>query len=81
MKKPVIVGDCPGNRELLTDREDALFVTMADAGALANGILELKANHALMEKIAADGYKTFLKRCSTAAIGRELTRILNSATA
>jgi len=72
MKKPVIVGDCPGNRELLTNRETALFVTMADAGALAEGILELKTNEGLRERIADGGYKTFMEKCTIGAIGAEL---------
>jgi len=74
MKKPVIVGDCPGNRELFTNKENALFVKMADAGALAKAILELKENNLLRQKIADAGYKTFVERCSTDAIGRELKR-------
>jgi glycosyltransferase involved in cell wall biosynthesis len=72
MKKPVIVGDCTGNRELLTNRENALFVTMADAGALAEGILELKANKELRERIAAVGYKIFMEKCRIDAVGAEL---------
>jgi glycosyltransferase involved in cell wall biosynthesis len=76
MKKPVIVGDCPGNRELLTDREEALFVTMADAGALTNAILELRNNATLREHIAEEGYKTFMENCSTGAIAEKLARIM-----
>lgn len=76
MKKPVIVGDCPGNRELFTNRENALFVKMADADALAAAILELKDNESLRTKIAEEGYKTFIEKCNTDAIGRELKRVI-----
>ena len=76
MKKPVIVGDCPGNRELLTDREDALFVTMADAGALADAILELKNNVTLREHIAEEGYKIFMENCTSDAIAEKLGWIM-----
>ncbi len=76
MKKPVIVGDCPGNRELLTDRENAFFVTMADAGALANAILELKDNILLREHIAGEGYNTFKSKCCTDALGVGLKSVL-----
>lgn len=72
MKKPVIVGDCVGNRELLTNGENALFVTMADAAALAEGILELRANKALRERIATGGYKIFMEKCRIDAVGAEL---------
>jgi len=76
MKKPVIVGDCEGNRELLTDRQDSLFVRMADADSLANAILELKNNVTLREQIAHGGYKTFLEGCTCAAIGEQLKSIM-----
>lgn len=76
MKKPVIVGDCEGNRELLSDRENALFVAMADAGALANAILELKCNIPMRTHIAEGGYKTFLESCTIRVIGEELKRTI-----
>ena len=77
MKKPVIVGDCPANREIFIDRQNAFMVRMADTESLADGILELKANHALREKIAAEGYQTFLEKCDTAAIGRAMEGLVN----
>jgi glycosyltransferase involved in cell wall biosynthesis len=76
MKKPVIVGECAGNRELFTDRQNALFVKMADAGALADAILELRDNEILREQIAAKGYETFIEKCTTDAVGRELAGII-----
>jgi glycosyltransferase involved in cell wall biosynthesis len=75
MKKPVIVGDCPGNRELFTNKQNALFVKMADADALANAVLELKYDDNLREKIAEEGYRTFVEYGNTEAIGRELKKI------
>jgi glycosyltransferase involved in cell wall biosynthesis len=78
MHKPVIVGDCPGNRELFADRQNALFVRMADADSLARAILELRDDAALREGIASAGYQTFLEHGSTAAIGRELAKILGA---
>ncbi|MBI4697991.1 MAG: glycosyltransferase [Nitrospirae bacterium] len=76
MKKPVIVGDCPGNRELFTHKGNALLVKMADADSLANAVLELRENESLREQIAEAGYKTFVERCNIDAIGRELERII-----
>jgi glycosyltransferase involved in cell wall biosynthesis len=80
MKKPVIVGDCAGNRELFSDRHSALFVKMADAGALAEGIMELRDNATLKEKIAEAGYNVFMEKGSTAAIGREIEGIFSKLT-
>lgn len=76
MKKPVIVGDCPGNRELFTHKENAFLVKMADADSLADAILELKDNEALRKKIAEAGYRTFVEKCNTDAIGRRLKSII-----
>ena len=76
MKKPVIVGDCAGNRELLTDRKNAFFVAMADAEALANAILELRSNVALRAYIAEGGYDTFKANGTTDVIAKTLCRII-----
>jgi len=80
MKKAVIVGDCEGNRELLTDRQNSFFVRMADADSLVNAILELKNNLTLREQIANGGFRTFLESCSTAAIGEKLRLIMSNGT-
>ena len=78
MKKPVIVGDCTGNRELFRHNDTAFLARMADAGALADAILELKANMSLREHIAEAGYKTFLEKCDTDSVGRELKRAIEA---
>ncbi|AXI24802.1 glycosyl transferase family 1 [Methanofervidicoccus sp. A16] len=76
MKKPVIVGNNPANRELLTDRKSALFVEHANPEDLAEKILELKENEKLREKIAEGGYKVFKERCTPKVIGKELLNIM-----
>lgn len=76
MKKPVIVGDNPANRELFEDRKNALFVEHANSDALADAILELKDNVSLREKIAEGGYKTFKERCTPEVIGKEIKSIM-----
>jgi glycosyltransferase involved in cell wall biosynthesis len=78
MKKPVIVGDCLANRELFIHKENALMATMADAGSLAQAILEMKDNVSLREKIAEEGYKTFLEKCSIDAIGKEIKNVIEA---
>jgi hypothetical protein len=52
------------------------MVKMADAESLANGILELRNNGPLRKKIAEDGYRTFMGKCTTAAIGKELNEMI-----
>ena len=76
MKKPVIVGDNPANRELFEDKKNALFVEHANADALADAILELKDDKSLREKIAEEGYKTFKERCTPKIIGKEIKEIM-----
>jgi len=78
MKKPVIVGDNPANRELFEDRENALLVEMASEYTLADAILELKEDEGLREKIAKRGYRTFINRCAPSIIGKETVRIIHS---
>jgi len=78
MKKPVIVGDCPANRELFTNKENAFMVKMADAESLANGILELKNNESLRKRIAEKGYKTFMEKCNIDVIAQELEGIVRA---
>ena len=77
MGKPVIVGDCGANRELLTQRENALFVEMADAVGLAEGILELKYNKPLRDQLGIEGYRVFQESGNIAAISHQLKRALD----
>ena len=79
MRRPVIVGDNPATRELLTDKENALMVEMANAEALADGIIELRENEELREKIAEGGYKIFIEKCCPEIIGKEVKGIIEEA--
>ena len=69
---PVITGDSPASRELLTSDQSAVLVPMADPAALASAIRALKADGALREKIALGGQKIFRQRCSAEALGNQL---------
>lgn len=73
--RPVITGDTPAMREIFTDRENCLYSKMMDEKDLAVKILELKNNPALREKIAKNGYQTYLKYFTPKAIGAELKSI------
>ncbi|MDD2778264.1 MAG: glycosyltransferase [Methanocellales archaeon] len=76
MKRAVIVGDNPANRELFTNKENALLVEMANADALADAILELRDEEKLREKIAEGGYRIYRDKCSPEVIGREVKEII-----
>jgi glycosyltransferase involved in cell wall biosynthesis len=76
MKKPVIVGDNPANRELFTDKKNALMVEMANPEALAEAILELRDNEQLRGKIAEGSYRIFREKCSPEVIGAEVKELI-----
>jgi len=72
MEKPFITGDSRAMRELLTDRESALFCKMADPVDLAKKILELKRDKNLRKKISQKGRRIFEERASFLVLGKEL---------
>lgn len=76
MKKPVITADTPAARELLGG-EDVFFVKPADSVSLAAGILRLKNDKKAMERIARNGYDTFIANATPRILGKELRRIIN----
>ncbi len=78
MKKAFITADTPAMREFLTDRNDSLLCKSADGQDLADKILELKNNPDLMNTIAENGYRLYLKRFTPKAIGRDLIALINS---
>lgn len=57
IKKPVIVGDNPANKEIFKDQKDVLMVKMGSTEALAAGIIKLKNDKKLIEKISENGYQ------------------------
>ncbi len=75
--KPVITGDSPAVRELLTDGKDVMLCNMADPESLANAILEIKNNNELRENIGQNAFETFEAHASPEAIGRELLKSLS----
>lgn len=76
MKKPVITGDSPAVKELLVERKNVLFCTMADSDSLANKIIELKQNKSLRQKISQDGGKLFKKKLNSLVLGAQLRSII-----
>lgn len=76
MGMPVISGDSPAARELLTDGDDILTVPMGSPEALAERIRFARANYAAVQVAAQRGQATFQKTASFACITRLLvTRV------
>lgn len=74
MRKPVIVGDNPANRELLNETS-AIFVEHANAEALAEAIVTARMNPEGLKTKAEKGYKTFKEKCTPAVIGNDIKKI------
>lgn len=76
MRKPLITGDSPAAREILTNMDNSLLVPMADSKMLADAILTLKEDKNLRDRIAEKGYQLFRKNLTPKVIGSKLKLIL-----
>jgi glycosyltransferase involved in cell wall biosynthesis len=76
MRRPVIVGDCPATREILTHGEHAWAVPMGNAEALAEAISELADDFALRQRLASGGRDLFERQFSTRALAEQLAAIV-----
>ncbi len=77
MAKTVITADTPAIRELFDD-QDMVLVKPADPESLAAGILKLKNDPSLREKLAQNGYAKFINQATPKVIGLELKNYLLS---
>jgi glycosyltransferase involved in cell wall biosynthesis len=75
MGKPVITSDTPAIRELLTHGNDAFLCHAADSDHLAQAIRTLLTDENLRNKIAANGHRTFLDKCTPEKIGRDIATL------
>ena len=76
MRKPLITGDSPAVREVLTDRVNVMLCELANPESLAEAILTLRDDEKLRYKIANKGYKLFKERFTPKKLGFELKRII-----
>ncbi|MEF9426697.1 MAG: glycosyltransferase [Candidatus Mariimomonas ferrooxydans] len=74
--KPLITGDSPAVRELLTDGEDVIFCEMANPEDLAKSILTLQNDYNLRKKIGENAYNTYTSFASPKVIGENLVNNL-----
>jgi glycosyltransferase involved in cell wall biosynthesis len=68
MARPVILGDCEGNRQWFTDGDTARIVPMADPSALANVIRDLAADAGGRKRLAESGRALYESEFSEATI-------------
>jgi glycosyltransferase involved in cell wall biosynthesis len=73
--KPVITANTPAIRELLTHGKDVFLCNTADSDHLAWAIRALLADEDLRNKIAANGYQTYMKKCTPEKIGRDIANL------
>lgn len=78
--RPVIASDTQGNRELLTHKQSAYTVPLADAEALAAAIALLQDDATLREALATGGYECYQRQCSEVIIGQRLYAIVEQLT-
>jgi glycosyltransferase involved in cell wall biosynthesis len=67
--RPVVTGDTPAARELLTDDRDALLVPSGDPEALADAVRRVADDGALAGRLASAGRATFESRASEDVLG------------
>lgn len=77
--RPVVTRDSPAARETLVDGEHALLCAPADADALADALLRLRADAALRARLGAAGPPLVAARYAPAPLGRRLLGILADA--
>ena len=77
MRKAVITSQTVAIKELFENRKNILMCKVANAGDLADKILELKNNKKLKESIAKGGYDLFQKKCRPKVIAKRLLYDLN----
>jgi glycosyltransferase involved in cell wall biosynthesis len=73
---PLVTGDTPAARELLTDGVDGLLVPMGDARALADRIQRLASEPELAKRIGAAGRETYEARASEEVLGARWRALL-----
>ena len=71
---PVVTGDTPASRELITGGRDALLVPVGRPDELARAIRSLKNDPRRRQEIAAHGLKLFDRRCRREVLGWQLKK-------
>jgi glycosyltransferase involved in cell wall biosynthesis len=78
MGKPVITGDSPAAREILTDGEDCILCERGSGEDLARAILRLQRDRDLAGRLGRNARRRFEEVAAPAVLGRTLVRELES---
>lgn len=70
MARPVITGDSPAVRAVLTHGKHVYLVERGNPAALAKAILTLQSNSELCARLAEEGHHLFMENFTVEAIGR-----------
>lgn len=73
---PVVTGDTPAARELLTDDDDCLLVPQGDAEGLAEAVQRLADDQGLGTRLGASGRATYESRASEDVLGERWRQLL-----
>jgi glycosyltransferase involved in cell wall biosynthesis len=76
MAKPVITGDAPMVREVMTHGEDLYLCQRADPQALADAIVTLRDDPTLRRQLAENGYRLYRKNYTTVHTGKRFKTYL-----
>jgi glycosyltransferase involved in cell wall biosynthesis len=76
MGRPVLTGDSPATRELLTDGENALLCKRGDPESLSRAILRARNDPDLLKRIGRRGRETYLAHASEQRIGETVVGAL-----
>ena len=76
MARPLITADTPAAREALVHRHHAWLCAAGDARALADAVLELKADAAARQRMAEQGHQLYLDQFSPQVLARDLGAIV-----
>lgn len=79
MRKPLLTHDRVEKNEFFIHKENVFLCKGQDAEAIKDGILSLKQDKELRERIAENGYKTFQEVASYDRTGKLLKDIINEA--
>ena len=77
MAQPLIAGDTPANRDLLTHGESAHLSTPGDPEELADSIMRLHNDPLYRDRLASDGRSLYEKKCSESIIKRQIQDLIS----
>lgn len=79
MAKPILTGDSPAIRELLTPGHDVITCTMNDPQSLANAVKWCTESYPALLEIAQKGYETFKTKASPEIVAEILKQEITTA--